>query len=369
MKIIKLIFSILFTVVILLILIFTFWSGSFFLAFLETIALLIWIPGSYNLFLSSLKIKSNGKTKTLLLIFLFVLITGIAILKLVNRQSIYINDSSKLKIMNIYEEQLQQWYSPYITRYVATDFGDVHLIESGSEDKPVVILFPASGMAAWSWVYNIVNLNYNFHTYAIDNLGEAGKSNLYDINKFPISDEDIKLYINQILQGIQEDSAMFIGASGGGHIALRYAIQEPDKVDKLCLIGPMGFTPLIEIIPFMVWVQIFPIPPFIDYSINRAFGDSQVVHSLCNEWFRISLSGTIPQPTPPQVFTPDELATVNIPTMLILGSRDKMVGDPNKVISLAGKMPEIQIKVLDSSHLIYVEKSGEVNSLLKTFLR
>lgn len=45
-----------------------------------------------------------------------------------------------------YEAVLKQWPVPYQERYVATRFGDTHVIESGPpQAPPVVLLHPAGG--------------------------------------------------------------------------------------------------------------------------------------------------------------------------------------------------------------------------------
>lgn len=53
-------------------------------------------------------------------------------------------------------------------------------------------------------------------------------------------------------------------------------------------------------------------------------------------------------------FTPERLQKIEIPVLLVLGAKDYLAGDPDKVKPLAKNVPEIQIEVLDSGHLICV---------------
>jgi pimeloyl-ACP methyl ester carboxylesterase len=93
------------------------------------------------------------------------------------------------------------------------------------------------------------------------------------------------------------------------------------------------------------------------------------VGNLCHEWFYETLQGVSPQIAPPRLFTPYELKRIKTPVLLILGSDDKIAGNPEKVINRAVNLPEVQIRVLESAHLVNVEKSGEVNQLINKFLK
>lgn len=72
--------------------------------------------------------------------------------------------------------------------------------------------------------------------------------------------------------------------------------------------------------------------------------------------------------TPPLTFSPEQLRKVKTPLLLVLGDRDRLVGDPEKVRPLAENVPGIRIEVLPSAHLVGAERPDESNALIKEFL-
>ncbi|MCF7911527.1 MAG: hypothetical protein K9M99_03285 [Candidatus Cloacimonetes bacterium] len=214
----------------------------------------------------------------------------------------------------------------------------------------------------------MVNLNKSFHTFLIDPIGEAGKSSLADINSFPVTDQEICRHFNEILDSLCLDRAVFIAASGNGHLALRFAQTEPEKVEKLVLIAPQGFSKPIKDFTTSALVKVFPTSQFIEYTCNTILGDSPIVRSLCYNWLYISMQVTSTKFTPSRLFTPPELQAVNLPVLLILGSDDQVIGSPKNIIPLAANLANVKISELNSGHLVYIEKSGKVNKIINSFL-
>ena len=75
------------------------------------------------------------------------------------KSSIYFTPQVQTEMMAIYDAKLAQWPTPYETRYVDTSYGKVHVIVSGPENAPRVLLLNAGQMAGWSWVTNVGALN------------------------------------------------------------------------------------------------------------------------------------------------------------------------------------------------------------------
>ncbi len=368
MKVLRLIANWLSGLFILLIAILTLWSNNYF-AFIPLFLIsLLLIPLSYRFFFSFFSKPHSSQTRCFLIFFFVLLLLGILGLQRFNRTSIFNSEADKTRIMDIYENKLQQWYIPFESTYLKTSFGDVQIISCGDPDNPPALLLPDYQMAAWTWIYNIVNLNKNYHTFAIDIIGETGKSQLDDLNSIPYSDQDIRQHYNEIMDKLQLDSAIFIGVSQGAYLALRYAKTEPDRVEKLVLIAPLGFTRPLRYMPSLILARVFPVRPFIALTCDRLMGKSPIVRNLCQDWLYASLQGVSLRPAPPRLFTHSELNNINVPILIILGDNDKIVGKPDKIIPLAANLPEIKIEILNSGHLINIENSGEVNKLINSFL-
>jgi pimeloyl-ACP methyl ester carboxylesterase len=130
----------------------------------------------------------------------------------------------------------------------------------------------------------------------------------------------------------------------------------------------MGMTPETANTALRImFVQLYPLRPIQDNTVRWALGDDPFVQAETEEWFRIVLTDTVPRESRPVTFTPEQLQSLEVPVLLVIGSRDALTGDPEAVKELALNTPNIQIEVLDSGHLIGVEHAESVNELMMAF--
>jgi pimeloyl-ACP methyl ester carboxylesterase len=264
---------------------------------------------------------------------------------------------------------MEQWPVPYESTVVETSYGVVYVIISGPKDAPPALLFHAGALPSWSWRYNIEALSQHYRTYAIDAIGEAGKSALRHLDNHPKNGKEIaELYV-EIADKLGVDQAYVVGASYGGFIGTNYAIYAPERVKKLALLGPMGVTPNTgDTLLTMTVCMMFPIELTRDYLVRWAFGDNAQVVEFAEEWFRAVLVGVVPREALPETFTSQQLQSLQAPVLLVLGEQDKLAGKPEKIKHSALNIPEIRIEVLDTGHGIWVEQPDKVNAFILEFL-
>jgi 2-hydroxy-6-oxonona-2,4-dienedioate hydrolase len=107
------------------------------------------------------------------------------------------------------------------TRYIA----------SGEPDAPVLVLLHGTGGHAEAYVRNLKAHGEHFRTYAIDLLGH-GWTDKPDVSM------DIAQYVRHlahVLDGLRVERAHISGESLGGWVAARFAIEHPERIDKLVL--------------------------------------------------------------------------------------------------------------------------------------
>jgi pimeloyl-ACP methyl ester carboxylesterase len=56
-----------------------------------------------------------------------------------------------------------------------------------------------------------------------------------------------------------------------------------------------------------------------------------------------------------------------VPVLLVLGANDNLVGDPDIAKTLVEDVPQIQVAVVETGHLLGVEHPEEVNTLIIDF--
>ena len=283
------------------------------------------------------------------------------------KTSIYFTPQVQTEMMAIYDAKLAQWPTPYETRYVDTAYGKVHVIISGPEDAPPVLLLNAGQMAGWSWMSNVGALNESYRTYAIDTIGEPGKSQLSDINHFPKNGIEWSDLLADVMNKLRVEKASVVGASNGGFLALNYAIQHPERIEKLVLLGSMGLTPSTnENIMRITFSQMFPLKFVQDNTMDWSFGDDPNLRAQIDNWFYLVFQ-TAPQQSPPMTMKAEELQQVGVPTLAVLGTKDNLMGDLGKVKELASNVPGIEIVEIEASHLMGLEDPETCNHLILNF--
>jgi pimeloyl-ACP methyl ester carboxylesterase len=282
-------------------------------------------------------------------------------------RSIYKSAEIESKLMGIYDARLEQWPVPYESIFLDTTYGKVHTIVSGPEEAPPALLLHASGLSAWSWLYNVGELNKNYRTFAVDTIGDAGKSVLNDLDKYPRDGQALSAFYLEISDKLGIDSAFVVGASQGGFIGTNIALYAPERVKKLVLLGPMGYAGTERTVVRIVLATLLPFKSIQDSTFRWAFGDDPGVREACEEWFRLVMSGVMPKQARPKTFSPEQLQSLRVPVLLVLGERDGLVGNPENAETLAQNILDVQMVVLDTGHAVGVERPEEVNSLICDF--
>lgn len=299
----------------------------------------------------------------LFILFIFLIFKGMG-----NRYSIYKNPEIEKKLMTIYENRMAQWPVPYESLYINTQYGKVHVIISGPEDARPILLLHASAMAGWSWLYNIKGLNKHYRTYAIDTIGDAGRSVLDDVEKYPNDGKALCELYTEIMDTLGIQKACFIGASQGGFISTNMALYAPERVEKIILCGPMGYTGTNISVLRIVFTTMFPVKPIQKSTTRWAFGDDPEVNEAVGEWFQTILEGVISRQARPQPFTKEQLQSLPMPVLLLLGKRDGLVGNPEDTKQLVQHIPDVHVEILDTGHLISAEKPDQFNKLVYDFI-
>jgi pimeloyl-ACP methyl ester carboxylesterase len=164
------------------------------------------------------------------------------------------------------------------------------------------------------------------------------------------------------------EKAYFIGASQGGFIATNIALLAPERVTKLILCGPMGYTGTTKSVLRILFTTMFPLKPIQQSATRWAFGDDPEIQQAVGGWFETILEGVISRQARPQPFSAGQLQSLKMPVLLLLGKRDGLVGNPEDARQLVRHIPDVRVEVLDTGHLISAEKPEQFNKLVCDFI-
>jgi pimeloyl-ACP methyl ester carboxylesterase len=334
-----------------------------FLLWLLILALVYWPPIFKKNWGSG--ISALVRISTVLLLF----IIGFMVFAPGPKESIYISEELRQNLMEVYDQRIMQWPEGTESIFIQTQYGKVHILACGDTENPPLVMIHAASMGAHSWAENLEPLLEDYRVYAIDNIGEGNKSELDNAVKYPESQQEIADHFASVMDALGIESAPLLGASNGGFVAMCYTHYYPHRVQSLALFGPMGLTQLSKKSFMMLSIaSMYPFQFVRDRVTRWAIGDSRYVVDTYGEWFNTIMKATIPSVAEPVPMTRIQKMEMDLPVLLFLGTEDQLVGDVEIARSYAEDFPDIQIEILESSHIVAVEHAGYVNEVLAGFL-
>ena len=121
---------------------------------------------------------------------------------------------------------------------------NVHYLETGS-GKPVILIH-GGGSHASEWINIMKPLAEEYHLYAIDRPGH-GLTDPYNYNNVDFRQSAID-FVRSFMDATGLKKAFFIGHSMGGYFSISFAMQHPERVEKLLLVGaPAGVNKYIPL--------------------------------------------------------------------------------------------------------------------------
>ena len=93
---------------------------------------------------------------------------------------IFRTDEIRAKLMAIFDEGLQHCPVPFETFFVNTRYGRTHVIASGDLAAPLLVLSHPAAVGGFVWSSIIAPLTEHCRVYALDTIGDFGRSELAD---------------------------------------------------------------------------------------------------------------------------------------------------------------------------------------------
>jgi pimeloyl-ACP methyl ester carboxylesterase len=269
------------------------------------------------------------------------------------------------KYMNLYESCLKLWPVQYEIKNIISDYGSTQVIICGDESKPPLILLHGAGSTSLMWVPNILTLASKYRIYAIDTIGDIGKSKIIKTLK---SKNDYANWLDLIISKLSISEAYIAGMSYGTFLALNLAITKPEKVIKLILIAPgEAFLPL-KFIKLMMNPSKKGRLNFLKWSV----GNKNIVENDFTEMIFIGMkSGKYYiSPMMKTIFSKSELENFNIPVLLLVGENEVII-DINKLVKKAKeKIKNIDIKIVpNTGHGLSAEQPEIINNYINEFIK
>jgi pimeloyl-ACP methyl ester carboxylesterase len=288
------------------------------------------------------------------------------------------DDAAKARYMAAYDAVLAKWPAPYESLMVPTDLGPTHVIASGSVDAPPLILLHAAMATGVVWRPNVEALGRRFRVYAVDVIGQGGRS----VATRKVRDrQDFADWMNALFDGLGIEKASIVGNSYGGWLAFNQASLAPGRVDRIIAISPPGvfvsFAPLARKFMFKAakaaLLGLFGVKrPALGFM--KLMGPKARLNPGDEDWVALAdmlLDGSVRMNAiMPVVFSDAELAAIRTPALLLIAG-DELLYPPEATLRLAlEKMPGLQGGIVpDAHHLAAMAQPDDVEGRIIQFLK
>ena len=271
--------------------------------------------------------------------------------------------------------KLEQWLTPYERLTVPTRYGKTSMVTVGPEGAPPLVLVPAMGVTSKMWLPNIAALSRDYRTYALDTIGDLGKSALYNQDEYPRNGRAYSEWLADIFNELGIEQADVIGASMGGWVVMNHAIHAPERVRRIVLLGPMGLPSwwtTLKVMSHLWSVLLLPTQSNIDRMIRWALGDNPQAREAFADLMKAGVDDRSKiRLAPPLNLSDKQLRKIKSPALLMLGERDNVIGNAGEVSKRAKRLiPNVRVEIIpEVGHMMSAEKPEFVNARIPSFLQ
>jgi pimeloyl-ACP methyl ester carboxylesterase len=256
---------------------------------------------------------------------------------------------------------------------ITTDQGIVHY-EVYGRGRPVILLH--GWLGSWGlWQETMAYLGAFYRTYALDfwGFGESGKKR----ETYAVS--DFVVLVNQFMEQLGIVHAPLVGHSMGGTVSLAVAIQYPERVSKVVVVGsPMvgsSLAPLLKLagyrpIAFMLFNMMGPFRTFMKYYYSRVICSDPRFPRMMDrdlsrttvESFLLSIASLRRTDLTPM------LSQIKVPAMGMYGDKDVVVHPLQWQPMVSGIPHSVIERFPKAGHFPMLEEPTEFTLKLKNFL-
>jgi pimeloyl-ACP methyl ester carboxylesterase len=269
------------------------------------------------------------------------------------------DDVARRTFLAAYDRTLAAWPRPPAQLDVETRYGSTHVLATGTQSGTPIVLLHATAVSSPSWFASIAALSEDRRVYAIDTIGDAGRSTQTSRIR---GGDDMSPWLDEVLAELDLEKAHVVGLSYGGWLALNQARRSPDRLASITAFDPPGALGR----PSSAFViKILP-----DSLLAKFAKSDKALHRL----IRLLNNGTLPaqpllelsvaglrtfraqQPYPKRM-SDDVLRMIDTPTLLLFCERSPVNRAERASERSRRLIADVETEVIpDAGHMLAVEK-------------
>lgn len=241
-------------------------------------------------------------------------------------------------------EELAERWAPAPSQFVTVDGMQVHLRDEGRRDDPVpLLLLHGTSASLHTWEGWVAALKAERRVISLDlpGFGLTG----------PFPDGDYRLahysrFLGQVLDRLQVPRVVVAGNSFGGQLAWRFALDQPQRVERLVLVDAAGYPRNATSVPIgFRLAQVPGLAPLmanllprsmIDSSVRNVYGDpDKVDEALVDRYYDLTRRAGNRQALrqrfvqAPSGEDHERIAELKVPTLILWGGQDHLIPPDN----------------------------------------
>ena len=272
-----------------------------------------------------------------------------------------------------------KWAQPP-SEFVTIDGVRMHVRDEGS--GPVVVLLHANYSSLFMWQPWVEALTDRYRVIRIDlpahGLTGPEPSGNYTLER-----------IQQLFERFVDERGLtrftVVGTSIGGTVAMRYAADHPERIERLVLISPGSLEPRVRgrttpaNLPRAADILGYVLPKsFTRFMLTNDYGDpARVTEAVVDEWYemwmregnRLAMLNLLRQYVSGGV--EEKIRSVRVPVLLIWGEKNKRVpvSLAYETRALLENSPEVRLEILPGiGHMLVQEAPQQSAQLIRRYL-
>lgn len=288
--------------------------------------------------------------------------------EIIDNRHLYRSPEGYAAMMSAYDANLKQWPVPYECLIVPTRHGETHLIASGAADALPLVLLGGAGANATRWLPNISDLSQVFRTYALDGLGETGKSSP---NRPAYKGNAYGEWLVDVFDALKIERAHVLGISRGAWLTLKIASFAPKRVNCIVPMSAQGLAPLsLQFLLHMAPVILFPTEKNILNLVRFTTSPNLPLDERLAERIRLIFKHYHSNRSRVPDFTDDELRRITAPTLLLWGEYEAVYNVAKATERARRLIANVKVVCIpNAGHTVSDEQPALVNASILEFLK